>query len=71
MFSLQEQQANIQPYGPTSNLPTYTPTPSAPELLDHVIYPNDFPAGPSKTNLPSSGLLLPDASKGAIPKYVF
>lgn len=38
-------------------------------MLDHVIYPNDFPAGPSKTNLPSSGLLLPDASKGAIPKY--
>lgn len=45
------------------------PIPSAPELLDSVMYPNDFPSGPNKSNLPSSGLLLPDANKATSPKY--
>ncbi|XP_001357670.2 STAM-binding protein-like A [Drosophila pseudoobscura] len=40
--------------------------PSAPDLdlLDQVVYPNDFPTGANRTNLPGSGLLLPtgDAS---------
>ncbi|XP_036322721.1 STAM-binding protein-like [Rhagoletis pomonella] len=40
--------------------------PSAPDvgLLDKVVYPNDFPTGANRSNLPSSGLLLPgDADK--------
>ncbi|KAH8406943.1 hypothetical protein KR222_000893 [Zaprionus bogoriensis] len=41
--------------------------PSAPELglLDQVVYPNDFPMGTNRSNLPSSGLLLPMADAGA------
>ncbi|XP_055851913.1 STAM-binding protein [Episyrphus balteatus] len=40
--------------------------PSAPDLslLDQVVYPNDFPSGTGgRSNLPSSGLLLPDSDK--------
>lgn len=52
--------------------PTYDsvvmPVPSAPELLDQVMYPNDFPSGPNKSNLPSGGLLLPDSNKAVAPK---
>ncbi|XP_030370154.1 STAM-binding protein-like A [Scaptodrosophila lebanonensis] len=35
--------------------------PTAPDLtlLDQVVYPNDFPTGANRTNLPNSGLLLP------------
>lgn len=35
--------------------------PTAPDLglLDQVVYPNDFPTGTNRSNLPSSGLLLP------------
>lgn len=44
--------------------------PSAPDLLDQVVYPNDFPTGPNKSNLPTSGLLLPDSHKAMPPKYV-
>ncbi|ALC47629.1 CG2224 [Drosophila busckii] len=38
--------------------------PTAPDLslLDQVVYPNDFPTGANRTNLPSSGLLLPNAA---------
>ncbi|XP_068152112.1 STAM-binding protein-like A [Drosophila tropicalis] len=39
--------------------------PTAPDLslLDHVVYPNDFPTGANRsTNLPNSGLLLPAAA---------
>lgn len=43
--------------------------PSAPELglLDQVVYPNDFPTPSNRSNLPSSGLLLPgiDTSAGS------
>lgn len=46
------------------------PKPSAPDLLDQVVYPNDFPTGPNKSNLPNSGLLLPDSHKAMPPKYV-
>lgn len=37
--------------------------PTAPDLslLDQVVYPNDFPSGTNRTNLPISGLLLPMA----------
>lgn len=41
--------------------------PSAPDILDQVMYPNDFPTGPNRSNLPSSGLLLPDSNK-ALPQ---
>lgn len=43
--------------------------PSAPDLLDQVVYPNDFPTGPNKSNLPTSGLLLPDSHKAMPSKY--
>lgn len=35
--------------------------PSAPDmsLLDQVVYPNEFPTGANRANLPGSGLLLP------------
>ncbi|KAJ6649929.1 STAM-binding protein-like A [Pseudolycoriella hygida] len=37
--------------------------PSAPsDLLDQVVYPNDFPSSANKTNLPT-GLILPDTPK--------
>lgn len=41
--------------------------PSAPDLglLDQVVYPNDFPTGTNRSNLPSSGLLLPGVDTGA------
>lgn len=39
-----------------------TPRPSAPNMLDQVVYPNDFPSATNKTNLPA-GLLLPDSAK--------
>ncbi|XP_037030311.1 STAM-binding protein [Bradysia coprophila] len=41
--------------------------PSAPpDLLDQVVYPNDFPSSTNKTNLPT-GLLLPDTPKPVKP----
>lgn len=40
-------------------------TPSAPiDLLDQVVYPNDFPSAANKSNFPV-GLLLPDSSKSS------
>lgn len=69
MFNLQEPS---QPPTAGGKPPPYNsvvmPVPSAPELLDQVMYPNDFPSGPNKSNLPSGGLLLPDSNKAVIPK---
>ncbi|KAM8706646.1 hypothetical protein ACLKA7_010846 [Drosophila subpalustris] len=54
--------------------------PTAPDLglLDQVVYPNDFPTGTNRSNLPSSGLLLPavdttgaDRSSNASSKPAF
>ncbi|EDW39348.1 GL14046 [Drosophila persimilis] len=49
--------------------------PSAPDLdlLDQVVYPNDFPTGANRTNLPGSGLLLPtgDASSDKTCQHWF
>ncbi|XP_017874112.1 PREDICTED: STAM-binding protein-like A [Drosophila arizonae] len=45
--------------------------PTAPDLslLDQVVYPNDFPTGTNRNNLPNSGLLLPMAAEaGAADK---
>lgn len=58
------------PHTPNNfNNADYHPMPSAPDLLDQVVYPNDFPTGPNKSNLPTSGLLLPDSHKAMPPKY--
>lgn len=55
--------ANLHVQMDSSNQPT------APELglLDQVVYPNDFPTPSNRSNLPSSGLLLPgvDTSAGS------
>lgn len=44
------------------------PFPTAPmDMLDQVVYPNDFPSSSNKSNLPTGGLLLPDSNK-SLPK---
>ncbi|SPP80096.1 STAM-binding protein-like A [Drosophila guanche] len=73
----QREQASRQPAG-SSSIPSLIPAnlhvlidegnqPSAPDLdlLDQVVYPNDFPTGANRTNLPGSGLLLPTADKAS------
>lgn len=40
--------------------PSVQPTLPIPGLLDRVVYPNDFPSGGNKSQLPNSGLLLYD-----------
>lgn len=43
--------------------------PTAPDLslLDHVVYPNDFPGSANKSTLPASGLLLPERAPQPTP----
>lgn len=43
--------------------PSVQPTAPDSSLLDQVVYPNDFPTGSNRANLPSSGLLLPADSE--------
>lgn len=69
-FISQEQLSNVTPNLPSNIASTsIVPSPTAPDLLDQVMYPNDFPTNPSKSNFPSSGLLLPDVNKTSNIKY--
>lgn len=44
----------------TSNGAAQPTAPDLSTLLDQVVYPNDFPSDNNRSNLPGSGLLLPD-----------
>lgn len=69
-FISQEQLSNVTPNMPSNIASTsIVPSPTAPDLLDQVMYPNDFPTNPNKSNFPSSGLLLPDVNKTTNIKY--
>lgn len=70
-----QEQNKVHPVQPQPNAnhssSDIQPLPSAPDLLDQVMYPNDFPTGPGRSNLPSSGLLLPDSNRTLPQRWAF